>query len=79
MVVMRTVQEKEIGQEKRTTMVKFMGLAVPPIYQYRVNGSGRASPILFVLELILLKEPTQIYLKQPLPKRGYIIKLKLFK
>jgi hypothetical protein len=29
---MRTGQEKEIGQEKRTAMVKLKGLAVPPLY-----------------------------------------------
>jgi hypothetical protein len=28
---MRTGQEKETGQEKRTTMVKLMDLAVPPL------------------------------------------------
>jgi hypothetical protein len=29
--VMRTAQEKRIGQERKTTMVKLMGLAMPSL------------------------------------------------
>jgi hypothetical protein len=40
---MRTGQEKEIGQEKRTATVKLMGLAVPPLY-INIELMGLAVP-----------------------------------
>jgi hypothetical protein len=42
---MRSGQEKEFGKEKRTTMVKLMGLAVPPLY-INVELMGLAMPSL---------------------------------
>jgi hypothetical protein len=40
---MRTGQEKETGQEKRTTMVKLMGLAVP-LLNINIELMGLAMP-----------------------------------
>ena len=42
-VVMRMGQEKETGQEKRTTMVKLMGLAVPSL-NINIELMGLAMP-----------------------------------
>ena len=44
---MRTGQEKEIGQEKRTAMVKLKGLAVPPLY-INIELMGLAVPPLYI-------------------------------
>jgi hypothetical protein len=42
---MRTAQEKRIGQERRTTMVKLMGLAIPSL-NITIKLTGLAMPSL---------------------------------
>jgi hypothetical protein len=53
-----TGQEKEIGQGKRTTVGKLMGLAMPPL-NINIELMGLAmSPLIFSFLLILFNEPT---------------------